>query len=149
MIVPVRYWVLHESDLPLGDVFNSSNWMFWHPGPDKHTPTSPPKGWATHLKRKDKSYGLVPHATKSLIRGSGVKPFLQRRSLQLPRQGGFFVVWVKTFPPVDRYPFYAFSMGLAHYRHCGPSAPFDEFLPHDELAKEPRKWFPDELPVGD
>jgi hypothetical protein len=39
-------------------------------------------------------------------------------------------------------------MGLAHYRHCGPSAPFDEFIPHEELPKEPRKWFPDELPVG-
>ena len=136
--------------MPLGDVFNSSNWMFWQPGPDRHIPNSPPKGWAAHVKRRDKSYAVVPFATtRGLIRGSGVKPFLQQRALQLPRQGGFFVVWVKTSPPVDRYAFYAFSMGLAHFRHCGPSAPFDEFTAQDELPEETRKWFPDELPVGD
>lgn len=145
MSIPVRYWDLPVTDFAMGDVFNTSNFMFWHPGPSRHYPNAHPKGWASHTKDPDKSYALVPHANRSLIRGSGVKPFLQRRALQLPRQGGFFLVWVKTSEPVPGHAYHAFSMGLAHFRHCGPSAPLGEFITRDELPEVIRKWFPTEL----
>lgn len=144
-MTPVRYWQMHESDSPIADLLNSTNFVFWQPGPDRHTPKAPPKGWRRVVKRPGKSLAVLPHANRGLIRGPGVKIFLQRRALQLPRAGGFFLIRVKVCPPVTGQPFYGFSMGLAHYRHQGPSAPFAEFDSQEELPEMVRKWFPTEL----
>jgi hypothetical protein len=145
-VIPVRYWPMHDSEIPVADVFNSGNFMFWHPGPAPWRRST--KGWQRNVKNRHKHYGIMPYASFDWIKGSGVKGFLRRRAVQLPRTGGFFLVGIKTSPPVGAWTFHSFSMGLAHYRHRGPSSPldFEMFCTQEKLPRGIRQWFPAELP---
>lgn len=143
-MIPVRYWPLHSNSLPLDDRLNSGNFMFWHPHPPPYS--TAPKGWVKHVKRHDKSYALMPHSTYDLIRGTGVKRFLRRRALLLPRTGGEFLVWLKTYEPTPSHPHYEFALGIAHYRHRGPSTHIVDFDAQKDLPEAIQKWFPAELP---
>jgi len=123
MMIPVRYWLTTAGDLPLADLLNSSNFMFWRPGPDKYFPNDPPKGWVPHL-RKGAGHLSFPYASYALIKEGGAKAFLRRRALQLPRSGGEYLALVKI---EVFYNELTFNLGLAHYRHRGPTSPLVEF----------------------
>ena len=147
-MVPVRYEVMPMSELPIADMYNDTNFMFWQAGPWGHYKNAPPKGWHRHVKNRKKHYAVLPCATRNLVRGQSVMRFLLHRARLLRRSGGFYFVSMKISEPVPEEDWYAFSLYLGHYRHCGPTSPMGLMDPQEQLPEAVRHWFPTELPHG-
>jgi len=148
MSIPVRYEVMPMSELCLADLYNDGNFMFWQPGPCKHFRDAPSMGWHKHTKNRKKHYAMMPHASRDLVRDRSVVRFLRHRARLLPRSGGFYYVWLKIFEPIPKEPWHTFSLGFAHYRHCGETSPMALWNTRDQLPEAVRDMFPAELPHG-